>query len=89
MGAIAVTAADERKIAQLAERLGLRSRQRVVRVALAELESRAAQERLRRPEKRTTRVLEAAYVAGYRRRPEGTRRLAALARLAASVVNDE
>jgi hypothetical protein len=47
MGVIAVTAADERKIAQLAQRLGFRSRQRVVRAALAELERRATRKELR------------------------------------------
>jgi hypothetical protein len=40
MGAIAVSAADERRIARLAKRLGLGSKAGVVRLAVEELERR-------------------------------------------------
>lgn len=46
MGAIAVSAADERRIERLAKRLGLRSKAGVVRLAVDELERRVARDQL-------------------------------------------
>ena len=46
MGAIAVSATDERRIVRLAKRLGLRSKAGVVRLAVDELERRVARDHL-------------------------------------------
>ncbi len=46
MGAIAVSATDERRIVRLAKRLGLRSKAGVVRLAVDELERRVARDQL-------------------------------------------
>lgn len=46
MGAIAVSAKDEKRIVRLAKRLGLRSKAGVVRLAVDELERRVAREQL-------------------------------------------
>jgi predicted kinase len=46
MGAIAVSAEDERRIARLAKRLGLGTKAGVVRLAVAELERRVARQQM-------------------------------------------
>jgi hypothetical protein len=46
MGAIAVSATDERRIERLAKRLGLRSKAGVVRLAVDELERRVARDEM-------------------------------------------
>jgi hypothetical protein len=46
MAAIAVSASDEKRIARLAKRLGLRSKAGVVRLAVEELERRVSRESL-------------------------------------------
>jgi hypothetical protein len=46
MGAIAVSATDERRIVRLAKQLGLRSKSGVVRLAVEELERRVARDQL-------------------------------------------
>lgn len=46
MGAIAVSATDERRIVRLAKRLGLRTKAGVVRLAVDELERRVARDQL-------------------------------------------
>jgi hypothetical protein len=46
MGAIAVSATDERRIVRLAKRLGLRSKAGVVRLAVDELERRVERDQL-------------------------------------------
>ena len=46
MGAIAVSAEDERRIVRLGKRLGLRSKAGVVRLAVDELERRVEREQL-------------------------------------------
>lgn len=46
MGAIAVSATDERRIVRLAKRLGLRSKAGVVRLAVDELERRVARDQM-------------------------------------------
>ena len=46
MGAIAVSATDERRIVRLAKRLGLRSKAGVLRLAVDELERRVARDQL-------------------------------------------
>jgi hypothetical protein len=46
MGAIAVSAEDERRIERLAKRLGLGTKAGVVRLALGELERRVARQQM-------------------------------------------